>query len=295
MPASADTYSKAWYGRQLDRLHREAPADKKTTPEDALRHLPIECLAEVLDTTFKNYDTRASVFAERCLVEGDMDTYHAFIKAHHNILEQFDIPAPNHYRDMARIIGNHYIRQAERRNGITRTTIVKVSSPKMPNSPLSSSPTPPSVLSWINKVEDSTSEPPPFLEEGLPELTANTPEGSFSRAPISSAPREPESTESTSPPQRQRHPRKAKTESVSQGPVESLPAQKNQATSNGAGRDRRAAKKEPTSSTIIKKDANKQPNGTKRQRPGDAMVLSEHSQVIQKRRKITKPSAKSKR
>lgn len=295
MSASADTYCKAWYGRQLDRLHREAPVDKKTTPEDALRHLPIECLAEVLDTTFKNYDTRASVFAERCLVEGDMDTYHAFIKAHHDILEQFDMPSPNHYQDMARIIGNHYIRQAERRNGITRTTIVKVSSPKMPNSPLSGSPTPPSVLSWINKVEDSISEPPPFLEESLPEPAANTPEDSFSGTPIEPAPRAPEPTESASPPQRQRHPRKAKTESVNQGLVESLPTQKKQTTSNGAGRGRRAAKKEPTPSTIIEKDANKQPRGTKRQRPGDAMVLSEESQVTQKRRKIAKPSAKSKR
>jgi hypothetical protein len=54
MSASANTYSKTRYGQQLDRLHREAPDDQKTTPEDALRHLPVECLAEVVDTTFEN-------------------------------------------------------------------------------------------------------------------------------------------------------------------------------------------------------------------------------------------------
>jgi hypothetical protein len=224
-------------------------------------------------------------------VDGKLDTYLAFMKAHHDILEQFDIPTPNFYRDMAHIIGHHFIRKKEKQLGITNPT--KISIYAQPDSPLSGSPTPPSVLSWINKVEDSASEPPPFLEESLPEPAANTPEDNFSGTPIEPAPREPELTKSVSPPQRQRHPRKAKTESVNQGPVESLPTQKKHMTSNGAGRGRRAAKKEPTPSTIIEKDANKQPKGTKRQRPGDNM--SEDSQATQKRRKIAKPSAKSKR
>lgn len=130
---------KRWYDRQLDRLHHEAPDDQKTTPEDALRHLPVEYLAEVLDETFKNYETRASGFAERCLVKEEIDTYHAFIKAHQDILQRFDMPAPNYYGDLATIIGTYFIRKKEIQLGITNTSVVKVRptpASKMPDSPL---------------------------------------------------------------------------------------------------------------------------------------------------------------
>jgi hypothetical protein len=315
MSASADAYSKAWYGRQLDRLHREAPEDQKTTPEEALRHLPVESLAEVLDTTFQNYDTRASGFAERCLVEGELDIYHAFIKAHHDIIERFDMPAPNYYRDLASIIGKHFIRKKEKQLGITKSMVTTVRpAPKMPDSPLSDSPAPLSISSWINKVEDNTFEPNPHFGQDRPEPLTYTPEDSspdasmnlqhkapepathipevcFSGVPTNIAPQSLEQTAITSPPQRQRHPRKAKSESANQIPSKSS---QRRATKK-PGRGRKAANNGPTIAADTEADTHKQARGTKRSRAEDAVVSSYGAQVAQKRRKIAKPAAKSKR
>ena len=320
MSASADLYSKAWYGRQLERLHREAPEDQKTTPEDALRHLPVEYLAEVLDETFKNYDTRAAGFAERCLVEGDLDTYHAFIKAHHDILERFDMPAPNYFGDLAMIISTYFIRKKEIQLGFTETTVHTVrAAPKMPSPLLSDSPSPPSISSWINKVEDNALEPTLNSQQELPEPLTHTPEDSSPREPItleqpiprpathtpknifSGAPMNFESPlpaqTITTPPRRQRqqHPRKAKSESANPSPPKTLPSTRPRATVNTPGRGRRVANNGPTIAADTETGTDKQPKGRKRARAGDAVVSSEDAQVAQKRRKIAKPSTKLKR
>jgi hypothetical protein len=313
MSASGDAYSKTWYGRQLDRLHREAPEDQKTSPEDALRHLPVEYLAEVVDETFKNYETRASGFAERRLVEGDMDTYHAFIKAHQDIIERFDMPAPNYYGDLATIIGSYFIRKREIQLGITETTVFKVRPvPEMPDSPLSDSPAPLSISSWINKVEDNTVEPSPHFEENLPgplthalqnsspgaprnleralpDPNIRTPEDSFPGAPININPQSSEHVTPKNPPQRQRHPRKAK--SVSQSPPKTLQS----AVAKRPGRGRKAGNSGPTIVADTETDIHKEQRGTKRPRTGDAVASSAGTQVAQKRRKLANPATKSKR
>ncbi|KAE9381169.1 hypothetical protein N431DRAFT_440057 [Stipitochalara longipes BDJ] len=300
---------KAWYGRQLDRLHRDAPTDQKTIPEDALRHLPVEYLAEVLDETFKNYETRASGFAERCLVEGNMDTYLAFIKAHQNILERFDMPAPNYYGDLATIIGTYFIRKKEIQLGIMETTIRREvrAAPKMPDSPLSESPAPLSISSWINKVETNTIEPtyhaipkpPPHTPEDsspqesldtAPDPTTNTPEDSFSVAPMKFNRQLSEQTPSASP-LRQRHPRKVNSESVNQSP----PKPSGRGSTKKLGRGRKATNKGPTIVADAETNTHKQPRGTKRLRAGDAVAASEDAHVAQKRRKIAKPATRSKR
>ena len=314
MAASSDAHSKAWYGRQLDRLNREAPKDTRTAVEDALRHLPIECLAEVLDSTFKNYDTRASGFAERCLAEGDIDTYHAFIKAHHDIIERFDMPSPNHYRNLARIIGHHYVRQAEKKNGITKPAAVQVYVPKLPDSPDSSTPPEYSVLSWIDKVEEDTSVVRPMFKKALqeykahnpvdnspgapvhlgsavPEAAPHTPEDSFSAVPMITEQQISEQTINRHPPQRQHHPRKAKNESMGQSPAKP----KGQGAAKRLGKGRIAATKVPMIAADTERDTHKQSRGTKRLRAEDAIVLPEDAKVSQKRRKVAKPATKLKR
>jgi hypothetical protein len=319
MPESRQTdssYAKGWYGRQLDRLHREAPEDQKTTPEDALRHLPIESLAEVLDLTFQNYETRASGFAERCLVDGEIDTYLAFIKAHHDILERFDLPAPNHYQELASIIAVHFIRKKEKKLGFTKSTVVYERKPQelpviLPAGPLSASPAPPSVSSWINKLEanafdqpfhyeqdvpdsfvnspdHSFPEAPRNLEQAMPNPANNTPKNKFSRPPIIRAEANSQAqTTNIIQTQRQRHPRKTKNETPSK-PLQQTATKK-------SGRGRKAANNGPAIAVEIEADTKKQPKGRKRVRVEDAVVSSEDVQVVQKKRKIAKPATKSKR
>jgi hypothetical protein len=275
----------------------------------------VEYLAEVLDETFKNYDARAAGFAERCLVEGDLDTYHAFIKAHQEILERFDMPAPNYFGDLAMIISTYFIRKKEIQLGITETTVHTVrAAPKMPSPLLSDSPSPPSILSWINKVEDTALQPsinfqqdlpetltytpedssprePKNLEQLIPEPTTHTPEDSFSRAPMKVNPQTPEQTTSTKPPQRQRHPRKAKSESLNQSPPKAL----QRAAAKKPSRSRKAANNGPTIAADTETNTHKQPNGRKRARVEDAVVSSGDAQIVQKRRKIDKLAKRSKR
>ncbi len=292
MAASSDANSKAWYHRQLDRLHREAPAVDRTTPEDALRHLPIESLAEVIDTTFKNYDTRATIFAERCLEEGNVDTFHAFLKAHHDIMQRFGLPSPNHYRDMARIIGFHFIRKVERKIGIEPTE-VKNFVVQIPDSPLSGPPTPGSILSWVNNLDETCCEPQD-QEESLPALIVTRFANGISTSPDNRALEATSTGENTESPRRQRHPRKAKTSTVNQE-SENPPHTRLKRAGKCFASGMDPEKREPTPATTPEKETNQLAKGTKRRRAEDAFVLTEDSQTIQKRRKTAKPTTRSKR
>ena len=244
-----------------------------------------------------------------------MDTFHAFIKAHHDILEQFDLPAPNHYRDMALIIGAHFIRKKEKQLGFTQTTVTKVRTApasRMPDSPLSESPAPPSISSWINEVRHSTLELPPHIEQDLPgplmhtpedsspresmnmehkapDPTTNTTEDSFAAAPMKVDLQSSEQAPSTRT-LRQRHPRKAKTR-VDLTPPKPL----GRASAKRLGGGQGSANPGPAIVAEAETDIHKQSRGTKRVRAEDIAVLSEDANVAQKRRKIARPARKSKR
>ncbi|KUJ07363.1 uncharacterized protein LY89DRAFT_677975 [Mollisia scopiformis] len=144
MSASADSSSKSWYDRLLARLRQEAPAVDQTLP---LGHLPVETLTELIVTTFKSYETRSIAYAKECLHEGDEKAFVDFIKAHHRIIEQFQLQSPHYYRDMARTLNNHFIRKTQDETGTINSTIEEACVPRIPDCPLSGPPTPDTISS----------------------------------------------------------------------------------------------------------------------------------------------------
>lgn len=112
----------------------------------------------------------------------------------------------------------------------------------MPDSPLSGTPTDCSVLSWTKKVEDNASDTAPAFEQTPPNYISHTPEDNsleaavrLSRPEPGAATHTPEDRSAgtnthpepkplvpntnTFPPQRQCHPRKAKSESFQTSPT----------------------------------------------------------------------------
>ena len=313
MSEATDSYAKVWYHKQLDRLHEEAPSGDKTVPAEALRHLPVECLAEVLDLTFDHNDPRS--FGERCLVEGDKTKFDEFIRAQLDIFERFGLLYSNHYRNMARIIAHHFIRKVEEKMGYTRPSHIQVKVPMISRSPPSSGPpTPCTVLSWINNVVDSASQP------GTP-----TPECGIFEQHSDPAPEALQCTATRVASQRPRLPRKAKNNSK----PGSLPPKRIIGVPSGRGH--KAAGNEPIPADISRKEiqhpsrgvleggverrlgrhrlseeaniipeqkrnevrsistAVKKIEGRKRQRAGNNAVLHDDLQTRSKRRKTDRP------
>ncbi|PMD64343.1 uncharacterized protein K444DRAFT_626032 [Hyaloscypha bicolor E] len=169
--------------------------------------------------------------------------------------------------------------------------------PEMPDSPLSDSPAPLSISSWINKVEGNTVKPlslfeenqpeplthaahnsslgaPRNLEQALPDPNIHTTEDSFPGAPTNIDPQSSEHVTAKNPPQRQ-------------GTLQSVVAKR-------PGRGRKAANSGPTIVADTETDTLKEQRGTKRPRTGDAVSSPEGTQVAQKRRKLANRATNSK-
>lgn len=285
MPASTDTPDKSWYYSQLSRLHDEAPAGEKTVLEEALRHLSIESLAEIIDVLFVDCKY-LHVNAEQWLIDGDKNKCADFIKKQSDMFEQYQLLKPGYYRAVARIIAHFFIRKAEQKMGIRKPEYIQINVPKLPDSPLSGPPTPCSVDSWIATLQPSFD---PILELSPPR-------------DIIDQPSEAVQLMTTIHPQRQQPPRRTKklnqelclpSEEVQLISAVQLSrkAENNNQELPSAPTRRRVYKHNSTRGAMEKEAIPKEitedymPNNTKRKRSKD--VISSHDvQVKQKRRRI---------
>ncbi|ESZ91746.1 hypothetical protein SBOR_7853 [Sclerotinia borealis F-4128] len=252
----SDASNKLWYRRQLQRLHEEAPEGEKTTPEEALRHLPIECIGEVLDVVSRKFVE----CGERYLIEGNKGKCDEFIRAHLDVCERYNNLNSQYYQDIARIAGMYWVRKAMA-NGEPKYTCVYVDVPQIPASPLSGTRTLCSIDSWMDDVKDGTPEPPserarseqPSTETSR--LSALTCEDGLPEQPCTC---------------------KAKDNSQ-RSPPKNLSSK--QTTVEKGSKRKKIVKKKTIPARAIKEGTKHRLRGTKEQRPSDVVISSDDSGV----------------
>ncbi|KAF4634806.1 hypothetical protein G7Y89_g3297 [Cudoniella acicularis] len=233
---------KAWYNQELADLQEfEAPR----THDEPLRLLPPQYLAEMIRSTFKDYNQRAEEFALGCIENYNPDLAISFMKAHRNIMEEFTFTPKGYYSNMAAIISDYVLATLTKRRELDNLpstppepadATMMIRSPPSPRT-ISKAAKPRAVLSWIHNIDTRTPSPCPPLS---PEITDHS--------------------SSTNPSQRPRYPRKAKTKSPDYKPQT---AQKKTGGSGGVRKNTATKTRKP-----MTRRANTQSNGRKEVKRG---------------------------